>query len=514
MINTTGNAVDRTISSLNQENKEVDEVLTEDFQDTTLPTTFESTKVEQGSDGKWVESQETNDQPGKKSKQVRDDRLAKDEQDVQNYKDLASISDSDLYNKVTQINEKKNQIITLINAAAGIGCSSGITTSPAYIGITSFVTTDSAKIKKYQFDNYSAVNPFVSSTHNLSSSNLGDGYETIFAINGGSDVGSYKTVYYNDAHWTSMGGSGDGVTICSGYASSITTLISEIQTLQSQVDRNLISDANTLKDKKSDSELFVWGQKRRETKLKEQKTENDNIKTLVTDLSSRLDSNPENLLVHLDANNPDSYGGTGTIWYDLHGNRNGILKSADQWNPIGYMNYPGPGNDKETMIEEVPIDTSVGITVEMILNLTSNVDCMPFTFYDVKLDLFFYNNQFAFNNGNSLMYGFSDATNILLNKWVHCVAYFPPNWSSSTYTNAKMWINGSNKTLSLLATGVQTRTLSSSQIMVIGGGYDSGIDTYNFAGNIALTKIYNKELTDAEVLTKYNAVKDFYLDMP
>ena len=97
MINTTGNAVDRTISSLDQENKEVDEVLTENFQDTILPTTFESTKVEQGSDGKWVESQETNDQPGKKSKQVRDDRLAKDEQDVQNYKDLASISDSDLY---------------------------------------------------------------------------------------------------------------------------------------------------------------------------------------------------------------------------------------------------------------------------------------------------------------------------------------------------------------------------------------------------------------------------------
>lgn len=511
MINTTGNAVDRTISSLDQENKEIDEVLTENFQDTTLPTTFESTKVEQGSDGKWVESQETNAQPGKKSKQVRDDRLAKDEQDAQNYKDLAIISDSDLYNKVTQINEKKNEIITLINDAIGIGCSSGITTSPGYIGITSFVTTDSAKIKKYQFDNYSTNNPFVSSTVSLSSSNLGDGYQTIFAINGGSDVGLYKTITYNAVHQIIV----DGETICSGYASSITTLISEIQTLQSQVDRNLISDTNTLKSKKTDSELFVWGQKRQETKLQQQKTENDNIKTLVTDLSSRLDSNPENLLVHLDANNPDSYGGTGTIWYDLQGNRNGILKSADQWNAIGYMNYTGPNTDTETMIEEVPIDTSVGITVEMILNLTSNVTAMPFTFDDVALDLFFYNNQFGFNNGSSLMYGFSGATNILLNKWVHCIAYLPPNWSASTYTNAKMWINGSNKTLSVLAGSVQTRTLSSSQNMVIGGGYNSGADDqYNFAGNIALTKIYNKELTDAEVLTKYNAVKDFYLDMP
>ena len=512
MINTTGNAVDRTISSLDQENKEVDEVLTENFQDTILPTTFESTKVEQGSDGKWVESQETNDQPGKKSKQVRDDRLAKDEQDVQNYKDLASISDSDLYNKVTQINEKKNQIITLINDAIGIGCSSGITTSPGYIGITSFVTTDSAKIKKYQFDNYSTNNPFVSSTVSLSSSNFGDGYQTTFAINGGSDVGSYKTITYNPFHQTFA----NGETICSGYASSITTLISEIQTLQSQVDQNLISDTNTLKNKKTDSELFVWGQKRQETKLQQQKTENDNIKTLVTDLSSRLDSNPENLLIHLDANNPDSYGGTGTIWYDLQGNRNGILKFADQWNAIGYMNYTGPNTDTETLIEEVPIDTSLGITVEMILSSTSaSPNEYSFLFYDVALGLWYHNDQFMFNNINSLKYGFSGATDIFLNKWVHCVAYFPPNWSSSTYTNAKIWINGSNKTLSLLGGSAVTRTLSSSQNMSIGGGYVSGTDDrFNWNGNIALTKIYNKELTDAEVLTKYNAVKDFYLDMP
>lgn len=516
MINTTGNTVDRTISSLDQENKEIDEVLTENFQDTTLPTTFESTKVEQGSDGKWVESQETNAQPGKKSKQVRDDRLAKDEQDAQNYKDLASISDSDLYNKVTQINEKKNQIITLINDAIGIGCSSGITTSPGYIGITSFVTTDSAEIKKYQFDNYSTNNPFASSTVSLSSSNFGDGYQTIFAINGGSDVGSYKTVYYNATHWISMGGSGDGETICSGYASSITTLISEIQTLQSQVDRNLISDTNTLKSKKTDSELFVWGQKRQETKLQQQKTENDNIKTLVTDLSSRLDSNPENLLVHLDANDPDSYGGTGTIWYDLHGNRNGILKSADQWNAIGYMNYTGQNTDTETLIEEVPIDTSLGITIEMILNSTStSPDHLAFYFYDVDLGLWFNNDRFGFNNKNSDMYGFTGAYDIFHNKWVHCVAYFPPNWSASTYTNAKIWINGSNKNLSVLTAGVLTRTLNSSQNMSIGGGVTSGTyDYYNWNGNIALTKIYNKEFTDAEVLTKYNAVKDFYLDMP
>ena len=152
----------------------------------------------------------------------------------------------------------------------------------------------------------------------------------------------------------------------------------------------------------------------------------------------------------------------------------------------------------------------------MILSSTSaSPNEYSFLFYDVALGLWYHNDQFMFNNINSLKYGFSGATDIFLNKWVHCVAYFPPNWSSSTYTNAKIWINGSNKTLSLLGGSAVTRTLSSSQNMSIGGGYVSGTDDrFNWNGNIALTKIYNKELTDAEVLTKYNAVKDFYLDMP
>tara|TARA_B100000073_G_scaffold144279_2_gene118783 strand:+ start:3730 stop:5268 length:1539 start_codon:yes stop_codon:yes gene_type:complete len=512
MINTTGNTVERALFSLGEDDKEINGALTENFEDTTLPTTFESTKVEQGSDGRWVESQESNDQPGKKTKDIRDDRLTKDEQDVQNYKELASVSDEELLNKVTQINAKKNEIDALIDQAVSIGCSHVQIISPGSVGIASFVTADSGRIKKYQFHDLSTRNPYVSTTEDLSQSNLGDGYESLFTINGGAEVGAYKSITYNATHQVVV----NGATICPGYATSIAALVTEIETLQAGVDRDLIADTNTLKRKKTDSELFVWGQKRRETKLEEQKADNANTRQLITDLSSRLDSNPENLLVHLDANNPDSYGGTGTIWYDLRGNRNGILKSADQWNAIGYMNYTGQNTDTETLIEEVPIDTSVGITVEMILNATDlTPDHIPFYFYDVTLGLWFNNDRFGFNSGNGDMYGFTGASVIFNNKWVHCVAYFPPDWSASTYTNAKIWINGSNKNLSLLSASVVTRTLNSSQNMSIGGGVTSGTnDYYSWDGNIALTKIYNKEFTDAEVLTKYNAVKDLYLDMP
>ena len=292
MINTSGNAVDRSIFSLDQENKELDGVLTENFQDTTLPTTFESTKVEQGSDGKWKESKQTNEQPGKKSKQIRNDRLAKDEQDVQNYKDLASISDRDLLDKVTQINQKKNEIIILMENAISTGCTSVLTETPSSVGIGSTVHNDSATIQKYQFDDYSTSNPYVSSTVDLTISNSGDGYSTQYTVSAGSSVGLYTTIGYDATHWSNMGGSGNGETICAGYASSITNLIVEIENLQSLIDTNLITDTNTLKDKKSDSELFVWGQKRQETKLEAQKTSNENTKTLITDLTARTGYTP------------------------------------------------------------------------------------------------------------------------------------------------------------------------------------------------------------------------------
>ena len=517
MINTTGNTVENALLSLGQDDEELNGILTQDFEDTTIPKTFDITKVEQGSDGRWVESEETNDQPGKKTKEVRDDKLAKDEQDVQNYKELASVSDRDLLNGVTRINAKKQEIDALINQAISIGCSHVQIISPGNIGIASFVTADSGKIKKYQFHDLSIKNPYVTTTEDLSQSNLGDGYETVFTINGGGEVGAYKSITYNPTHQIVI----NGATICPGYATSISALIADIQTIQGGVDRDLIADTNTLKRKKTDSELFVWGQKRREVVLDDQKQDNEDTRQLITDLSSRIDSNPENLLVYLDANNTASYDGVGTVWYDLQGNRNGILKSADQWNAIGYMNYTG-NTDIETLIEEVPIDTSLGITVEMILNATNVVpDHIAFYFYDVDLGLWLDYNRFGFFSNSSVpnppgdVYGFNGAYDIFYNKWVHYVAYFPPNWSASTYTNAKIWINGSNKNLSLLSGTVQTRTLNSSQNMSIGGGLTSGTnDQYNWDGNIAITKIYNKELTDAEVLTKYNAVKNLYLDMP
>ena len=94
-----------------------------------------------------------------------------------------------------------------------------------------------------------------------------------------------------------------------------------------------------------------------------------------------------------------------------------------------------------------------------------------------------------------------------MDKWVHYVAYFPPNWGPSTYTDAKLWINGTRQTLSVLNGSVISVGLTSLQDMRIGGGYNSGDDVYNWHGKIAITNVYNAEISDDQVLENFNEIK-------
>jgi hypothetical protein len=217
------------------------------------------------------------------------------------------------------------------------------------------------------------------------------------------------------------------------------------------------------------------------------------------------------LTLWLDAGNLDSYPGTGTTWYDLSGNNNnGALKSAAQWSNLGWMNYDGNNTDTETTVATVEINTNSaqGNTVEQwiygaALNENGN---MPFTWLDYDFDLWWYSNLFGINNGNSLVYGISGANSILLNNWVHVVAYFPYDWAGS-YTNAKFWINGVAQSMSIVLGGLVNKTLPSSLNVGIGGGYTGGGDAFNWNGRISQTRIYTRELTTAEVQQNYNATK-------
>lgn len=218
------------------------------------------------------------------------------------------------------------------------------------------------------------------------------------------------------------------------------------------------------------------------------------------------------LSLYLDATNPRSYPGTGTTWFDLSGNnKHGTMVSASQFNSAGYMQYSGADVNTETVVSGVTINTSTGNTIEQWIYSDSRQvnGNMCFTFYDQTLDLWAFNNTFGINNSSSLVYGISGSDNFLVGKWCHVVVYIPYNWSAS-YTNAKMWLNGVSQTMAIQAGTLANVTLAASQTVSIGGGYTNGADTYNWLGRVALTKMYSRELTSAEVLQNFNAKRARY----
>ena len=215
----------------------------------------------------------------------------------------------------------------------------------------------------------------------------------------------------------------------------------------------------------------------------------------------------DGLVLRLNAADISSYPTNGTTWYDLSGLENtGSIKRANQFNVGGWFEYAGNAQDDEASVATVEVNTTSteGNTVEQWIyqDTRDGNGNMPFTWWNQSFDLWASNNHFGINNGSSLVYGITNADNILIGKWNHVVTFFPNNWSTR-YQDAKMWINGVSQSLSIRQGSLTNRSLSASQTLGIGGGYTSGGDSFNWNGRIATTSVYAKELSHSEVLQNY-----------
>ena len=269
------NPAERSIKSLEIDNKILSTSGGDGSVGITPPTEIANATFTQNSQGKWKKSEQEVDSNIKKDKEVRAEELLTEETAVQNFTDLSKISDNALLDIATQINQKKQLIITKVNEAISAGCSFGMSTAVingVTVGVASNVTNDLAYIKKYSgLENYSSNNPFSSDdTLALSSSNSGTGYFSGFTQNGGSTVGIYYTVT-NDPLFPATPS-----TICATRTSEIQALALEISALRSQINSALISNTNIIKDRKTASEVFVWGYKSRDKKTNSFVTDNNN----------------------------------------------------------------------------------------------------------------------------------------------------------------------------------------------------------------------------------------------
>ena len=214
------------------------------------------------------------------------------------------------------------------------------------------------------------------------------------------------------------------------------------------------------------------------------------------------------LVFCLDAGNRASYTGSGTAWNELSNNMSGELVNSPTFNSQNNGFFQFVTDDYARIPNSTTLDTQTpSVEVWIKTNATSQ-------------------NGFWFEKGtvNTQYSLFQEGTNIQWRQH-YGAGYTNLSTNTATYINTSSWyqvvgtftsgrrrlyINGN-----LVNSDTQTGTISTdSGGMSIGvfGGYTAnpGGRAYYYNGNLAFCKVYNKELTSAEILQNYNATKGRY----
>jgi hypothetical protein len=213
----------------------------------------------------------------------------------------------------------------------------------------------------------------------------------------------------------------------------------------------------------------------------------------------------EGLIIYLDANNTSSYAGTGTTWYDLSGNgRHASLISSPSYEGFGggkYLSFDG----------------------------STNFATIPYTITDnlITVSFWYYSKIFSANS-------FLDA---LISNYTNGISGFDVRLNSSTTINLAIVIAASESQISIGAItnntwyhvaftydGATVKTyldaVFKSSTNVVGtraNGTQICIGTSAYDTNrkatcgIPQVMIYNRALSDTEMLQNYNATKGRYI---
>ena len=229
----------------------------------------------------------------------------------------------------------------------------------------------------------------------------------------------------------------------------------------------------------------------------------------------------DGLVLCLDAANPKSYPGSGTTWYDLSGNGNHCswsfaptFNSDSNYNNVKYFttlgNYCiGPPSNS------FGIDNSSGYTIIHIFRQISLVSSGGFHFLssngssgESSRGIFAHstwgNERYYFDQGGCCAssqrtsYLFSGLTTNKYN--MYCV--------TSSVSNRKIYFNGN---LSIENTSTAADINLDSRNVYVSGSPDYGSSGSSWNARLSVFHVYNRELSNSEVLQNYNALKGRFL---
>ena len=213
------------------------------------------------------------------------------------------------------------------------------------------------------------------------------------------------------------------------------------------------------------------------------------------------------LQVYLDAANSRSYSGSGNTWYDLLGRINFTLQNSPPFlanSAGGSIGFTAASNHWASSSTSLSLMTRFTVEVWHYYTgvLTGPAPCIVTEFYYGS------NGQINYNLGSTtsgigLKIGYynggwneSSIYPLSANNWYHI---------SGTYdgANLRLYVNGVNQ-VTTANTGTPTANTGGIRLMRRWDG-----DEY-WGGHLSTVKIYNRALSQQEILQNYNATKKRY----
>lgn len=212
----------------------------------------------------------------------------------------------------------------------------------------------------------------------------------------------------------------------------------------------------------------------------------------------------EGLRLYYDAGNALSYPGSGSSWFDVAGNKlNATLFNSPVPNSSGYINFVDSSQQYATGPNLGNLTTwTAEVWFRLSASLTNKVSAIICNQYDLSSKL-----NFSVGTNNApisynLVVGFFDGA------WHNTTGFVP---STNTWYQVVGTYNGS--TISQYVNGVANGgTLSYSGTPQSGGetrmmrrwDYITAQDNL-VAGDLSIARVYNRALTDTEILQNFNS---------
>jgi hypothetical protein len=217
----------------------------------------------------------------------------------------------------------------------------------------------------------------------------------------------------------------------------------------------------------------------------------------------------DGLVLNLDAAKRDSYPGSGTVWRDIVGSNNGTLTNGPTFNSDNGGSIVFDGVDDYVTLESQSLVTN-NFTINLWYNLNTITPKEHFLFSIgyASINSFLIVANSTLSGSQSISSYYVNSGGLATGRTINSTTLTNTQIVNLSYTRNDglnvIYVNGVEQTS---RTFTESLSLGSSLQYILGYAIPRNKTTAYLQGNIYLSQIYNRSLTQSEILQNYNATK-------